>query len=280
MHASVRPLFPSKGSRIASVVIACALALAAPAQAEKGRRLLSPYQPAKAQQQPLHPNAMLTANVTNKKGKVRARTFLSLQQYNEIRDGALDLVRQYPPSQYFYVPLGRSPTAIAAFLENIAQDPSDLTVTVPASGLRHGVIEGHENAWFEHLDSFLPSDVLNGKRKILLIDRSTTGATLQKSQGIFQQYLAKRGSNVQVDIVAFSRRQVPIPYIDVNGKQELIDMNNDNYVPWAKWPKYEVGVTPRNTLQPIASYETFKQALRQRMERDPQLHTAITSLGE
>jgi hypothetical protein len=256
------------------------LALSSLAHADQARRMVSPYNPT-ATLAPINPNAhLLAANVVTKKNKLVLRHYLTMQQYNDIRDGALELIRRHPPSQYFYVPLGRSPTAIAAFLENMTSNPSDLTVTVPASGLRQGQIAGHEAAWFEHLDAFLPADVRNGKRKILLIDRSTTGATLQKSQAIFRQYLAARGSNVQVDIVAFSRRAVPIPYIDVNNKPELIDMNKDNYVPWAKWPKYEVGVTPKNILQPLTSYETFKVALRQRMERDPTLHAAITQIGE
>jgi len=266
------------------VLSACALALGLLASSgaragQAGKRLVSPYQAAKART-PLTPGALLTANVTDKKNRVIARQFLTQQQYTDIRDGAMELVKRFPPSKYFYVPVGRSPTGIAAFLENIAADPADVATTVPASGLRNGQIAGHEAAWYEHLDHFLPKGVLTGQRHILLIDRSTTGATLQKTQQIFQQYLAARGSNVQVDIIAFSRRQVPIPYIDVNGKQELIEMNRDNYVPWAEWTKYEVGVTPKTALQRMPAYQTFKNALRERMARDAELHGQIEQMPE
>jgi hypothetical protein len=227
---------------------------------------------------PLTPNALASKNITYKK-KTYTKNYLSLQNYNELRDGVLQVLSQFPAKKYFYVPIGRSPTAVAAFLEHLAAEGTELSITVPASGLRKGETTGLEQAWFAHLDKFIPASVLTGKQKILLIDRSTTGASLTKAKAIFEQYLAQKGSSTKVEVVAFSRKQVPFTYIDVTNNDELFHMNRDAYVPFAEWPSYEVGVTPVAQLKKQPSYQQFKQLLLQRMQRDTQLSQTLHEMN-
>ena len=81
------------------------------AHAEPGRPV-SPYS-ARAVARPLAPGALLTLSVTDKK-QTYNRGFLDAAQYQQIRDGALEVVRRVPPRKYHYVTLGRSPTSVAA----------------------------------------------------------------------------------------------------------------------------------------------------------------------
>ena len=251
------------------------LTYAVAAHATANGRVRDPYN---KQATRLPATALLSATVQHKKGPY-ARQYLSLAQYNDIREGTLEILRRYPAKTHFYMPVGRSPTAIAAFLENLSAEGTELAATIPASGLRKGVTTGHEAAWFKHLDRFIPASVLSGEQRIVLIDRSTTGATLQKMQVILQQYLAARGSTTGVDVVAFSRKQVPFDYVDVTNNAELLGMNRDAYVPWAEWPQFEVGVTPVNHLQVQPGYKTFKAKLLERMAQDHELSAALKQLN-
>ena len=236
-------------------------------------RLVSPYVRA-AGRPPLKDGALLKATVIQRDGTQAPRRYLSRRRYEDIRDGSLELLRQYPPRRYYYLTLGRSPTPIAAFLENLGADHTNL----PVSGLRKAQVAGNEVAWFAHFDRFLPKEALEGSRTLLLIDRSTTGATLLKAQSILQAYLLKRRLQVQVDVVAFARqvKQVPLRFIDVTKKKELIEMNRDHNVPWALYPAYVVGRTPPEALVQQPGYGVYKAQLLERMQRDPKLADVST----
>lgn len=260
---------------LGSIATVFTLSNALSAHAAPNGKLRNVYDPNKPA---LAATALLTANVPHKNG-AQSREYLSQQQYEDIRNGTVEILRRYPPKKYFYVPVGRSPTAPAAFFEILAAEGTELSATVAASNLRDTEIAGKEAAWFAHLDQFLPKEVLTGNQKILLVDRSSTGATLVKTKAIFEQYLAARGSKTKVDAIAFSRREVPIPWIDVTNIPELFNMNRDAYVPWAEWPKYEVGVTPPAQLVKQKSYLTFKAQMLERMSRDAQLPAQLQELN-
>jgi hypothetical protein len=222
---------------------------------------------------PLGPGALITLQVTDKQ-RTYQRGFLDQTQYQQIRDGALRLIKRFPPKRYFYVTIGRSPTPVAAFLDNLGAE-GDVHVNLPASNLRQGQIEGFEKAWFKHLDRFLPAHVLEGEQKIVLVDRSTTGATLTKVKQIFEQYLEHKGIEKSVRVVAFARRQVKIRSIDIGDSPELVAMNAGTYDNLAKYPYFYVGETAPKLAAPRPAYDNFKQQMAERMSRDEALPEAL-----
>jgi hypothetical protein len=222
---------------------------------------------------PLDPGALITLTVTDKQ-QTYERGFLDQNQYQQIRDGALRLIKRFPPKRYFYVTIGRSPTPVAAFLDNLGPD-GDVHVNVPASNLREGQVEGFEKAWFKHLDHFLPAHLLKGKQKIVLVDRSTTGATLTKVKQIFEQYLQHKGVEKSVRVVAFARRKVKIRSIDINDAPELVAMNAGTYDKLAKYPYFYVGETAPEKAAARPAYDKFKQQMAERMSRDEALPEAM-----
>ncbi len=249
--------------------------LASTAGAAPGR-FVSPYSPLS---RPLAATALMSTQVTNKKNQLANRGFLDAQQYLDIRAGTLEIVKRYPPNQNFYITLGRSPTAIGAFLDNLSEHEGDLHANLPASNLRAGFVEGFEEAWFSHLEKFIPAHALTSNQRLVLIDRSTTGATLVKVKGIIESFLAKKGINKKVEVLAFARaaRAVPIPFVDVTPYAELTKMNAGTYDGLAKYPWFYVGESEPSTLQRSPIYDQFKQSLLERMTRDPELDTALAS---
>ena len=113
----------------------------------------------------------------------------------------------------------------------------------------------------------------------MLIDRSTTGATLVKVKGILDNYLEQKGIKKAVKVLAFARavRAVPFDFIDVTDNKELLHMNSGTYDNVAKYPWFYVGESDPSALTPLPGYATFKNTLLQRMQRDPELHTALVS---
>ena len=236
-----------------------------------------PVSPYNATARPLAPGPLIRMQVTDKK-KTYVRGFLDQNQYTQIKNGAMEIMKRFPPKKNFYVTLGRSPTAIGAFFDNLGEHETDLHVNLPASNLRDGQIQGFEAAWFAHIEKFIPKRVLEGDQKIVLIDRSTTGATLLKVKSIFDQYFAAKGQARQVEVIAFARakRAVPINFVDITASPELVDMNQGNYDGLAKYPWYYVGQSnPQEVAQPLPQYSNFKLQMRERMTRDAELHQAF-----
>lgn len=123
-----------------------------------------------------------------KVGAARA-VFGTFNDFNEVARVSLELIEEYPPSEYFYVGVGRSPTPVMAFLNGVI-DP-EIFINVPLSGLAslawyrevdsenihdiYAIRSAHLKA---HLKMFLPAaDKLAGRR-LLLIDFVASGSTL------------------------------------------------------------------------------------------------------
>lgn len=137
---------------------------------------------------------------------------LSPEHYRDVKAATLFLLKTYSPSQHYFVTLGRSPMALAAFMENL--DPT-LSTTFPASDLRLVEKEGipqhlaqAQPAYDAHFEKYLPADVVTGAKgqAIVLIDRSRRGSgkSLLFLKGVLENYLARKGSTVKVKAVGFS----------------------------------------------------------------------------
>jgi hypothetical protein len=260
--------------RPAFLLFLAAITLPLAAHAQAHSQVHNPYN-AQHRMHPLAATALLTGSVRNKQGQFQRRNYLALDQYEQVRDISLDILRRFPPKNYLYLTIGRSPTPIAAFLQNLNPE---LAVTIPASNLRANQTTGLEQAWYTHLDRFVPRNLI-GKRTLLILDRSTTGSTLQKVQSIVQQWVAARGHNVSVEVIGLARQpNLPIPNINIADKPELVALNLDNYSPYSEWPEFEVGVTPVQQLVRQPSYDVFKSSMLQRMQRDAVLGQQLDEL--
>jgi hypothetical protein len=97
----------------------------------KSLRLNRPW---RVRQQEPAPGQAASISMTSRHGD--QVNYLDEGHYRDVRDMALMLMRTYRPDKHFYVALGRSPTAVASFLQEL--NPN-MVMTFPASHLRLGV---------------------------------------------------------------------------------------------------------------------------------------------
>ena len=113
--------------------------------------------------------------------------------YRPTRELVLSILKTYPPGQFHYVGLGRSPTPIIAMIQSILGESS--ATNLPLNGLKalrpaDQVTQGDEfwrkltytsenlTAMHLHIERYLPSiDSSEGAKTMLFIDYAHTGAT-------------------------------------------------------------------------------------------------------
>src|SRR5690606_34168861 len=87
----------------------------------------------------------------------KKRGYLSKEHYGDLRSGVVELLSRYPARNNFFVAIGRSPTPIVAFLQNLQPN---LAISIPGSGLKAadgGVVDAPvQAAWMQHLGTYLP----------------------------------------------------------------------------------------------------------------------------
>lgn len=208
----------------------------------------------------------------------------SLAEYQELRDGALDILRRYPPSEYVYVGVGRSPSALFAVLENLAASGGGpLALVFPASGLQGQQPDSAREAYFEHFRALLPREVRFGQRRILLVDRSNpgSGTSIVNLQGMLKAYLREVGSNTRVEGVGLSNAPLGhgLDHIDTTHRRVLQALSSSTYEAISKYPSHTIG---RHRLKDVVErpeYGAFRRVMAERMKRDPVLHQALQELG-
>ena len=130
------------------------------------------------------PGAMMTLPV----GNTRV-SYLDAAHYGAVRTAALELMRRNPPAKSFYVAIGRSPVAIAAFLGELNPD---MVMTFPASDMRRSIKPEWKESYFEFFRELIPEDVLSSGRNIVLFDRARAGSgkSLNLLKGYLEEYIA------------------------------------------------------------------------------------------
>lgn len=130
---------------------------------------------------------------------------LTKEEFEQIRELAANIMGTYPPRDYYYVGLGKSPTPLIAFLQ-ASQVPainlplSKFSPALPGvtpsrdSGRGPALTGAQQQELTTHFDRFLPSQATLNGRAILLIDLSLSGRSLIATREYMQRYLqAKYG---------------------------------------------------------------------------------------
>ena len=133
---------------------------------------------------------------------------LTQEEFDQVQELARDIMRTYPPDRYHYLGLGKSPTAVMAFLQEYGSRANISATNMPLSKFGHSVssmsraeskvaegaplnAEQRQRLW-DHFDRFVPTvSDLEGK-DILLIDLVQSGKSLVATQRHLEQYLSER----------------------------------------------------------------------------------------
>jgi hypothetical protein len=213
---------------------------------------------------------------------------LSQSQYDQLKYVATAVLKRFPPKDHYYLGIGRSPSAIISMFQNLTSDkvsPEEVAMNFPASGLHDGGTHD-DTSYFQHFDQLLPKEVVEGKRTIVLIDRSrpfqanapaaSGGASLHMFKQILERYLASKNSQVKVEAVGFSYGNLNPVFklkhilFNYNTHPELERVSMPYYEEIAEWPEHRiapnVGIPQRRQ-----EYTAYKKQMRERMMRDAEL---------
>lgn len=136
------------------------------------------------------PSFVMSAFSATPSRPATANTPLSQPQYTELRDLVLEIFKQYPPSEYHYVGLGRSPTGIISMIQQL--DPAAAS-NLPFSFKGFKYISPDDPLLHEHFKRFLPSASKLGTKKILVIDYVYRGNNLTVAWETLRGYFRKTG---------------------------------------------------------------------------------------
>jgi hypothetical protein len=229
---------------------------------------------------------------------IAGNTYLSLQEYRDLRNGCMELLRRYPPDDYFFVGLGRDPAPVIAFLQNLGE--KDLAVNLPGTSS----IQWHQNRAVEdidvarHIEAAIPEKILGGDRKLVILDVTSSGKTPAIFGPYLDRYLAKRGNPNKSIRLAFSWVNV----LDRAHGPELTDLIDthefrdfENYYggkyegDWtpegggtgiAEHQRHEMGRGIRPPTETNPNYDEFRKFLAERMARDRELDAFIANVSK
>ena len=211
---------------------------------------------------------------------------LDVGHYTSVRDGALAMMKKYPPANHYYLALGRSPVSMYTFLKVL---DADLTSTFPASDLRllpNGVPPELEPQYFQHFEYYIPHEVLRGDRgDIVMFDRShnQSGSSLARIKPALEKYLAQKGYKTKVVALGFAAQgplmagvdfmptaAFPKVFLYFNGAD-----HDEEVAPYLG--KHTIGSHAVGDLTANPAHDVFYKAMAARMASDPQLDAALTS---
>ena len=106
---------------------------------------------------------------------------LSDDEFFKLKQITTELLQRFPPSEYFYVGFGRSPTTIIAHLNGHGLDAVTVPLTAMSIYAESRIGSGLEPELYQHISTYLPKAEQLGMKKILLIDFVSKGRTLRKA---------------------------------------------------------------------------------------------------
>jgi hypothetical protein len=207
--------------------------------------------------------------------------YLTAPHYASVRNSALQLMRNHKPDKHFYIALGRSPGAMAAFL---AELNPHMVMTFPASDLRLGVQPGWKQAFFDHFEQLIPDDVLNGERTAVFFDRShdRSGTSLSKMQELLTEYLQIRnGKKIAVKAVGLANYGPLVGEVEHQSTLEEPSTfqyfsgqdNDEEFAPFLD--KHRIGTEPIENVKENPNHGRMRDALRERMAHDKDLRKML-----
>ncbi|WP_392531832.1 hypothetical protein [Nostoc sp. C117] len=125
---------------------------------------------------------------------------LTDQEYEQIKDLCVSILKKYPPNKYCYIGLGKSPTPVLAFLQEYGVEASNIALSKfnpsldknkepKQIGLGNKLTKEQYKELKHHFDRFIPQqDAIKGK-KILLIDYTLSGRSLYATYAHLTKYL-------------------------------------------------------------------------------------------
>jgi len=209
-------------------------------------------------------------------------------EYRDIRDLALEVLARFPPSRFHYLGIGRSPTPLIAFLEQLRGVRASSIPFALGAGRAPDVSEVDA-----HLERFLPVETIAGGRSLLAIDLTASGRTLVEFEAALARASARArdgGSDLPYRMLALAEAvpvrdgsgMMAVNWVLATREGKAIDvipldrypalnhrLKASAYDDVAEFESLRVG----SGGEPIRgeAYDGFGRLLRRRMENDPEV---------
>ncbi len=134
------------------------------------------------------------------------RKSLEKSNLDGVRDLVLLILEKYPPAEFYYVALGRSPTPLTAFLEACGVGE---VATVPLSKLKYADFPSQEvnakRAYVQkHTMKHIPVEPLKTGKKLLVIDFVDFGESLFIGRNVIENALRSHNFSNEVKAVGLA----------------------------------------------------------------------------
>lgn len=216
--------------------------------------------------------------------------YLSESEYLEAKEIGEKLVKMFPPEEYVIFGIGRSPTAVMAYLQT--RYPG-IAYNVPLSGavVRSKLDDQRQSRLDAHFDRFIPSSEVVGSKKVVVFDYISSGGSLINGRSYIREYLQKHGRNSETHIAGMQNMEseLSVEYLQKNlsqyGIQDLTviplrehladKLNKRGYKELAEYPGFDPWYGEKEPLSPRREYSDLKSAFARRMKIDD-LQLAVT----
>ncbi|MHC5738638.1 phosphotransferase [Nostoc sp.] len=153
-------------------------------------------------------------------------------EYEELKKLAFDLLAIISDDQSFYLGIGRTPTPLIAFLQCYLG--KEVVGQIPLSGFRHNypgenysllrepLSETQLEILEEHLNKFLPSQLITDDLSLIVIDFVDSGASLAAITHHIRKYLQDKGVSAdKVKAAALCKPSPPICFLELMDKLDI-----------------------------------------------------------
>ncbi|MBK9070043.1 MAG: hypothetical protein IPL79_03410 [Myxococcales bacterium] len=221
----------------------------------------------------------------------QAYDYLSRAEYEELRDLSLLLPKTYAPKKAYFLGVGRSVAAPAAFLARLGENVAGY---LPIDGLSTYVERGKPlsandlKAFNETFDAFIPAEALEGNRDVVLFQKISSGGSLLLLKPVVEAWLKSKGRTNKVLIAGITEaagQQAGFDALLLSTTKTLQELGTRKYNGIAPYGKFRPGSsknTDADTPYDLQSkqakptsveYKTFAAELGKRMVNDPALVT-------
>ena len=199
---------------------------------------------------------------------------LAARQYRDLSAAAQHLLKEFPPEKHYFIGLGRDPTPIIAFLQNLGG--RRLAINLPASSNESGYAT--KELMRDYVKRFVPAGVLESGRTVVFVDVTKTGRGLD----YYVPLIAPSLNGAKLIRVAFGAEGSavatvhPTHVIDTWPFQEVDKFLRPSYEVLSQYPRHGPGVDPIGDLDtPRPAYREYRRVLLQRMRRDEGLRDFV-----
>lgn len=230
-------------------------------------------------------------------------------EYDEIKSISLSVLRECPPKDCVVIGIGRSPTPILAFLQDLHEEKlENHAINIPLSSFRFSTLpiperyimpldDSSEKKLFAHFDSLLTDSSRFAGKRVMLVDYTQSGESLFSAQKYFEKYFRSREVNVDVEPLALVHKNnrdrvtaraksfdVQTKMLDISRFERFnANMRLERYDKLSEYKRYKVtGPMPYWLDKPKRNkeYLSLKNSIMKRIREDRTLDDALGSISK